>query len=127
MSPTREVPAPRLRLLEDGPQGLINAHAFDTWVTCDPAPCTVSAEAWVKLPNRSHALRIVGAASTLAADGSGAVKLLIPRHLRRMVRHYLVEHPHYHVKIEVTLTTGSGQSTQSVHTTIPIWTFPGFR
>ncbi len=124
---TREAPAPKLRLLANGALGLINAHALDAWVTCGAAPCTVSAEAWVKLPNRSRALRIVGGTSALAANGSGAVKLLIPRHLRRMVRRYLVKHPHYHVKIEVALTTGSGQSAQTVHTTIPIWTFPGFR
>jgi len=126
-STPREMPAPKLRLLRKGAQPLINAHAFDAWVTCGAAPCTVSAKAWVKLPNRSRPLRIVAGASTLAGGQTGAVKLLIPRHLRRLVRRYLVDHPGYHVSIEVTLTTGSGRSAQTVRTTIPIWTFPGFR
>ncbi len=120
-------PAPKLRLLGDGAQPLINAHAFDAWVTCGAAPCAVSAKAWVKLPNRSRRLRIVAGTSTLAGGQTGAVRLLIPRHLRRLVRRYLVEHPGYHVQIEVVLSTGSGQGAQSIQTTIPIWTFPGFR
>ncbi len=129
--PTQTDPAPPqpvLDVLTDVAQPLINSHALSFEATCGQAACTASVSGWVQLPGHRKKLRLVSFTGAIPANGSGVVRLDVPRHLRRAVRHYLLRHPHFDAKLHLTVVTmvgGHASHTESL--ALPIWTYPGFR
>ena len=127
-SPTSPPPAPALDVLTKQAQPLINTHALSFEATCGPAACTASVNGWVKLPGHRKALRLVSYTGAIPSDGFRQLRLDVPRHLRRAVRHYLLHHPDYKVELHLTVATMvDGHASQSQQLAVPIWTYPGFR
>ena len=130
-TPTTSNPAPALpvlSLLTKAPQPLINTRALTLEATCGPAVCTAFPSGSVELPGSHKIWRLSGATDAIPANALGALRLSVPARLRHAVRSYLRRHPHG--KIELRLTVAlmvDGHVSQSLHETLPIWTYPGFR
>jgi hypothetical protein len=127
-SPTSSPPAPALDVLTKQAQPLINSHALSFEATCGPAACAASISGWVKLPGHRKILRLINFTGAIPADGFRVLRLDVPRHLRRAVRHYLLRHPHSKVKLHLAVTmTVDGHASHKRDVALPIWTYPGFR
>jgi PKD domain len=119
---------PALALLTKAPQPLINTRSLTLKVACGDAPCSTSTTGWVKLPGSRKTWRLQGSSGAIAGDTTGKVNLMVPRKLRHAVRVYLRHHPHYQVQLHLTVVLSvNGQPSQSLSSTLAIWTYPGFR
>jgi hypothetical protein len=125
---TSATPPPALELLTKAPQPLINTRALTLKVTCGDAPCSIAATGWVKLPGQHKTWRLAGPSGTIAENTTGKALLMVPRKLRHAVRVYLRHHLHIQVQLHLQVVLSvNGQPSQSVSSTLPIWTYPGFR
>jgi PKD domain len=125
---TSATPPPALELLTKAPQPLINTRALTLKVTCGDAPCSIAATGWVKLPGQRKTWRLAGPSGTIAENTTGKALLMVPRKLRHAVRVYLRHHLHIQVQLHLQVVLSvNGQPSQSVSSTLPIWTYPGFR
>jgi hypothetical protein len=120
---------PPLALLNKAPQPLINTNQLILKVVCSESPCVTRAWGWVRLPGHNRRTwRLAGSQAAVAGDATSRVTLSVPRKLRNAVRGYLVHHPHYQVQLHLIVALGAGEEpSQTVESTLPIRTFPGFR
>jgi len=117
-----------LDVLTRAPKPLINGRWIPVRETCGEVSCAITVSATLRLPGLSHVLSLPTVAARLAAGEIGDAKVPVPRSLRRVVRRFLVRHPHDRLKLALTvrMTSATG-STQIKTVVLPIWTLPGFR
>ena len=117
-----------LDVLNRTPKALINGRWIPVRATCGQVACAITVTATLRLPGLRHTVALPGAVARLAAGSIGNADVRVPKTLRRMVRRFLLHHPHDKLKLVLTVRMTSSAGV-SQHTTVvlPIWTLPGFR
>jgi hypothetical protein len=116
-----------LSVYTHGGQGVINTHALTVKVSCGPVACDVHAQTTIHVPGLSHLPLLLSSSTPLAANSVGKVTILVPRALRRLLRHYLLRHPRTRIGVKLSVTAAAGASHETLDETLPIWTLRGFR